>query len=338
MAKMKAVQVSRPGGDFEVVEREIPQPGPRQVRIRVIACGVCHSDIHLIDNDWGYGGFPLVPGHEILGRVIARGDSVKHLELGAVVGVGWQSSACLECEDCLNSRDNMCDHRAATCVGHPGGYADYHVTDSRFCFAMPEKLQTPAAAPLLCGGATVFNPISSLLNDGLARTGRIGIVGMGGLGHLAVKFARTLGLEVTLFSSSPSKRTEAEAMGIHHFVASNEKGAITSVGRKLDMVLVTANVDLPWSDYLKTIRSEGSLCFVGVPPSPLQFSINELMGHRVRVTASPIASRAQIHQMLDFCAVHGITADAEVYPMDQVNDVLEKVRSNRVHYRAVLKR
>jgi len=325
-------------GQLRQIEMPTPKIGPNDVLLKVLACGVCHSDLHLINNDWGYSTYPLVPGHEILGKVVARGEGVHHLALDTVVGVGWQRSACLHCEDCLNARDNMCAESQATCVGHPGGYADFHVSDSRYCFPLPKGMEKPESAPLLCGGATVFNPLTSLLEGNLARTGRVGIVGLGGLGHFAAKFARAMGLELTVFSSSPRKKQEAEAMGAHHFIASTQPGAIASQGRTLDMVLVTANVDLPWSEYLKTIRSEGSLCFVGIPPSAIQVRVGELMGHRVRLTASPIASRAQIHQMLDFCAVHDITADAEVFPMTQVNDVLQKVKANQVHYRAVLTR
>jgi len=263
---------------------------------------------------------------------------VTHLVAGQMVGVGWQRSACLQCEDCLTARDNMCPQKKATCVGFLGGYADYHLTDAHYCFPMSEKVAKAEFAPLLCGGATVFNPLLQTLSSERARTGRVGIVGLGGLGHLAVKFARAMGLEVTLFSSSPKKEQEARAMGAHHFVASNERNAIAKIQRTLDLVLVTANVDLPWVEYLDTLRTDGTLCFVGLPPSPITFSVGSILDKRTRVMGSPIASRAQICQMLEFCAHHRISADVERFAFDQVNEAVEAVRANRVHYRAVLTR
>jgi alcohol/geraniol dehydrogenase (NADP+) len=324
------------GAPLEKITVPLGPLSPFEILLEVKYCGVCHSDLHLIHNDWKISSYPLIPGHEIIGRVVGLGNSVHSLHVGDTVGVGWQRTACLECEDCVSGWENLCPSLEATCVGHAGGYADYHRTDARFCFKMPSESDGPAYAPLFCGGATVFNPLTAALAGSYARTARVGVIGLGGLGHLAVKIARAMGYEVTLFSSTPEKKKEAEALGVHHFVASNEAESISATDRRLDLVLVTANVDLPWAPYLKTLRSNGALCFVGIPPSPLSISPVELMNRQLRVTASNIASRHQIEAMLEFCVRNEIGATAETYPIEKVNEVLPRVRANRVRYRAVL--
>lgn len=313
----------------------IPELDRHDVLIEVSACGVCHSDLHLINDDWGMSQYPLVPGHEIFGRVIARGSDAIVSD-GARIGVGWQRSACFECDDCVNANDNLCGvRRLTTCVGHPGGYADYHVTDSRFAFEIPEKIFDPRYAPLMCGGATVFTPLCEFVNP-KQKAVRVGIVGLGGLGHIAVKMAVAMGYSVTVFSSSRGKIAEAIEMGASQVVSSSDPIQIEALGRFLDLIIVTANVDLPWESYLRTLRSDGTLCFVGIPPSSLQFGLGEILDKRLRVSASPIASRARIRQMLEFCSLRGVLPQSETFSMSEVNGVLERVKENRVRYRAVL--
>jgi alcohol/geraniol dehydrogenase (NADP+) len=324
------------GTPLEKISLPLNPLSAHEVLLEVKFCGVCHSDLHLIDNDWKVSTFPLIAGHEIIGRVIGLGGGTHPLKVNDIVGVGWQRSSCLQCEDCKSGSENLCQDSEATCVGHPGGYADYHVADARFCFRLPSQLDGAAYAPLLCGGATVFSPLVEQLAGAHARTARVGIVGLGGLGHLAVKISKAMGFEVTLFSSTPDKKTEAEALGVHHFVTSNEAEKISASGRRLDMVLVTATVNLPWSSYLKTLRSNGVLCFVGIPPAPVSMGVSEIMGRQLRVGASSIASRHRIEEMLEFCVRHEIGATVETYPMDSVNEVLPRVRTNRVRHRAVL--
>ncbi len=323
---------------LQQVQKPIAPLGDFEVLVEVLSCGVCHSDLHLIDNDWGVSRFPLVPGHEIVGRVAAAGRSVTGLSTDTIVGVGWQRTACGACDDCTSARDNMCDKKTATCVHGWGGYADYHVADARYCFPMPKGCTGPEYAPLLCGGGTIFTPLCEMLASPNLRTGRVGVVAIGGLGHLAVKFAKAMGFEVTAFSSSESKRQEAMNMGADIFVSSRSADDIAAIGRRLDMVLVTAPVDLPWDAYLKTLRTDGTLCFVGVPPSPVKLHIGEILDKRIRVAASTTASRRRIVQMLEFAALHELGADIERFAMDDVNAVLPKVRANEVHYRAVLTR
>ncbi|MBI4405495.1 MAG: NAD(P)-dependent alcohol dehydrogenase [Deltaproteobacteria bacterium] len=327
---------SHKGAPLERMEKEIPALAGHEVLLKVMACGICHSDVHLIDDDWNFTPYPLIPGHEIVGHVIEKGAEVKHLSCGTIVGVGWQRGACLQCDDCVSGRENMCDGRTATCVEHWGGFADYHVTDSRFCFPIPKELKPEEAAPLMCGGATVFSPLCEFLPLKMHRTARVGVIALGGLGHLAVKMAAHMGYDVTLFSSSEKKQQAAESMGARHFVPSNKASEIRKLGRNLDLILVTANADLPWNTYLETLRSDGTLCFVGVPPSSLSVQVFELLGKRLRVVASPIGSRHDISRMLEFCARHKITAATELFPLEKVNEGLKRVREGSVRFRAVL--
>ena len=191
--------------------------GPWDVEVAITHCGICHSDIHLIDNDWGISSYPLVPGHEIIGTVEDAGAEVKHLKKGQRVGVGWQRGSCLVCEQCLKGNENLCPENRATCVGNHGGFAERIRVDSRFAFPIPDALASENAAPLLCGGATVYSPLK---NYGVVPSMRIGVIGIGGLGHLALQFANAFGCEVTAFSSTPDKEKEAGLFGAHRFIAS----------------------------------------------------------------------------------------------------------------------
>lgn len=326
------------GAKLTQIEMATPKLSGEEILIEVQSCGICHSDIHLIDNDWMISNYPLVPGHEIIGKVVATGSSQIPLKEGIHVGVGWQRSACQQCEPCLTGRDNMCVEKKATCVDHWGGYANYHVCDWRYAFPLPEKAQSPEFAPLLCGGITVFSPFCEFLATSALRTARVGIVGIGGLGHLAIKFAHALGCEVTAFSSSPGKQVEALQMGADRFVASTSPEAIEAIGPRLDLLLVTVNVDLPWQSYLETLRVDGTLCFVGIPPSPVNVPIVQLLDKRRRIAASPIGGRFRMAQMLEFVASRQLNADIEVFQFDGLNEALTKVRENKVHYRAVVVR
>lgn len=308
--------------------------GPHDVEITISHCGICHSDLHLIDDDWGMGGFPLVPGHEIIGTITALGPEVQHLARDQRVGVGWQRSSCGLCEPCLRGEENICPQSQATCVGHPGGFAERIRTDARFVFPIPTKLASENAAPLLCGGATVYSP---LRRYGVTPNMRVGVIGVGGLGHLALQFARAFGCEVTAFSSTADKESEARSFGAHRFVASNDPDALAGVSGTLDFILSTVFVDLDWGAYLQALRPNGRLCIVGLPGVTMTFpAMHILLGQR-SVSGSVIGGRAMIREMLEFAARHGIVAKTEVMPLAEVNAALAKLRANRARYRLVLK-
>lgn len=312
----------------------LPPLGRDDVLIQVQACGICHSDLHLIDNDWGVSRYPFAPGHEIVGKVVAKGmGAPDELKLGTVVGIGWQRGSCGKCENCLSGRDNLCPYSEATCVSHDGGFADAHVSHWQYVFPLPEFLQRPEAAPLFCGGGTVYSPLREFLPN---KYSRVGIIGLGGLGHMAVLFASEMGHEVTVFSHSPEKEKEARSLGAHRFVNSTSEAELKKNRGYYDLILNTAFADLPFKAYAKLLRADGTLAFVGVPPSALGISANDLLGSRARVAASPIISRFRMMEMLEFCAVNQILPKTEVFPMDEVNQAITKLRKNQVHYRAVL--
>jgi uncharacterized zinc-type alcohol dehydrogenase-like protein len=311
--------------------------GPDEVEIAVSHCGLCHSDLHLIDDSWGRSRYPLVPGHEVVGTVVACGGQVRELRAGQRVGVGWQRGACLSCELCVAGQENLCPEQEATCLGHPGGLAERLRVDARFAFALPDELDAAQAAPLLCGGITVYAP---LRRYGVGPNTRVGVVGIGGLGHLALRMLRVFGCEVTAFSTSPSKREEALALGAHHFAASNEPRAVLEHANRFDLVLSTVHARLDWTTYLRTLRPRGTLCLVGAPPGLLQLPASLLVTGERAVAGSDIGGRAQIREMLRFCARHQVTAQIETSPMDEahVNAAIERLRENKVRYRAVLVR
>lgn len=305
-----------------------------ELKVKISHCGICHSDVHLIDNDWGFSQYPLVAGHEVIGTVESLGSSVTHLRVGQRVGIGWASGACLECEYCIRGDDNLCSQAQATAVGREGGFGEAMVLDSRWAFPIPEALSSENAAPLLCGGITVYAPLRVY---GVTPNMKLGVIGIGGLGHLALQFARAWGCEVTAFSSSSDKEAEARSFGAHHFVSSSDPEAMKSRASSLDMILSTVNVDLDWNAYLNILRPDGKLCFVGVPQSQIQIAAFPLIAGRRSICGNPTGSRSQIQDMLQFAARHGIQAKTEVMPMSEINQALDRVRANKARYRMVLK-
>jgi len=306
--------------------------GPHDIEIRISHCGICHSDVHLVDDDWGMSRFPLVPGHEIVGTVEALGGEVRHLKAGERVGVGWQRGACLACEACGNGDEHLCPQNQATCVGHHGGFADRIRVDGRFAFPVPAALSSESAAPLLCGGITVYSPLRRLATPSM----RVGIVGIGGLGHLALQFARAMGCEVTAISTSPDKEKEARGFGAHRFLATREPKALASAAGSLDFVLSTVFVAQDWTALLHTLRPNGTLCLVGLPGEPLAVPAMVLALAQRRLTGSIIGGRPAIREMLEFAARHGVAAKTQLRPLAEADAALGEVRKGRARYRMVL--
>jgi uncharacterized zinc-type alcohol dehydrogenase-like protein len=308
---------------------------PTDVEIKISHCGVCHSDLHLIDNDWGISKYPFIPGHEIVGSVAKIGRDVVEVAVGDRVGVGWQASSCGHCEWCRKGLENLCAQSQGTCVHRNGGYADAVRVNSRFVLPIPAAIESENAAPLLCGGITVYNPIRT---HGVNASSRVGVIGIGGLGHLALQFARAFGAEVTAFSTSAGKEQEAHALGAHHFVNTRDSKGLKSLAGHFDFIVSTINADQDWSAYLLALRPTGTLVFVGVPPAPVTLPVLPLMAGQRKVAGSPIGSPWQIREMLDVAARHGVKAQTERFAFDKVNVALSKVRKNQVRYRAVLAR
>ena len=307
--------------------------GLNEVEIAITHCGICHSDLHLIANDWGISQYPFIPGHEVIGTVSATGAEVRLLEVGQRVGLGWQSNSCGECEWCIRGMENLCPAAEGTCVHRNGGYADRVRANARFVIPIPDALESEYAAPLLCGGITVYNPLRT---HGVNPSSRVGIIGIGGLGHLAIQFARVFGAEVTAFSTSAAKEEEAHALGAHNFVNSRESKALREAAGTLDFILYTANADQDWGTYVQALRPTGTLCFVGVPPSPVSVHAFPLISGMRSISGNPTGSPYRLKEMLDVAARHGVKATTESFPMAQANTAIEKVKKGKVRYRAVL--
>ena len=320
------------GGALAPFQYEPAPLGDFDCEIRITHCGLCHSDVHLIDDDWGISRYPFVPGHEIVGVVAAAGARAG-VELGQRVGVGWLRGTCLDCEHCVAGHENLCHRRRPTCVGAHGGFADRVRVDARFAFPLPDTLESAAAAPLLCGGITVFAPLRRL---GVGPGMRVGIVGIGGLGHLAVKFAHAMGAEVTAIAPSRAQADAARALGATHFLDNSDEQALIAARGTFDVLLSTVTVDLPWQSYLRLLARHGTLCLLGAPSAPVSFPLDALSGNESYVTAGSTGNRARRREMLAFAAEHGIGATVEVMPLAAVNEALARLRAGQARYRIVL--
>ncbi len=331
--KIHAFASEKKGAPLTAWSYESPELHCQDCVIRMLACGICHSDVHMIDNDWAISTYPIVPGHEIVGEVIEVGCGVSHIKVGDRVGVGWQKSSCLHCEDCLKGNENLCDNNQATIVGNHGGFADHIVTDSRFAFKLPDGLETQTAGPLLCGGITVF---SALHYAGMTSGQRVGIIGVGGLGHMAVQFASKMGNHVTAFTTSQDKAEFATQLGAHDAIVVNGDSFSHQPPKKFDVLLTTVPAAITIDPYIGMLASDGTLSYVGVGESHIKVPLSPLLEKRRRVMASPIGGRAMINHMLEVADTHGIAPIVEVFPFKRVNDAIDKVRDGSVRYRAVL--
>lgn len=333
MAIIQGLAVHAAGAELLPYHYDPGKLGSQEVEIAISHCGICHSDLHLISNDWGISHYPFIPGHEVIGTVAAVGAEVRGLEIGQRVGLGWQSNSCGRCEWCVRGMENLCPESEGTCVHRNGGYADRVRANARFVIPVPESLPSEQAAPLLCGGITVYNPMRI---HGVNPSSRVGVVGIGGLGHLAIQFARVFGAEVTAFSTSLGKEAEARSLGAHHFVNSRESKAMKEVAGSLDFILAAANADQDWGTYVQALRPTGTLCFVGVPPSPVTVQAFPLISGQRALAGSPIGSPFRLREMLDVAGRHDVKAMTELFPMAKANEAIEKVKKSKVRYRAVL--
>jgi uncharacterized zinc-type alcohol dehydrogenase-like protein len=306
--------------------------GPFDVEIAITHCGLCHSDIHLIDNDWGISHYPLVPGHEIVGTVRDHGSEVRHLATGQRVGVGWQAGSCLQCEWCLQGDEHCCPQQQATCVARPGGFAEAIRVDGRFAHPLPNELTSERAAPLLCAGITVYTPLKLAVRP----TSRVGVIGVGGLGHLAIQFAAAWGCDVTAFSTTPEKEDEARRLGARHFVVTGNAKQMEQATSSIDFLMSAVTAPLDWNAWLAVLRPQGTLCLVGASPGALDVAPMALITGKKTIRGSAIGNRATMQEMLGFATHHCIAAQVEVMPLAEVNAAIHRVRENRVRYRVVL--
>jgi uncharacterized zinc-type alcohol dehydrogenase-like protein len=333
MTRIKAWAAPAAGKRLEPFEFDPGPLGPDEVEVAVEHCGICHSDLSVIDDEWGGSVYPLVPGHEVVARVAAVGPHSQGLSIGQRVGIGWTAGSCMHCRWCLGGDQHLCAKAQATIVGHHGGFADRVRAHWAWAVPLPDGLDHAAAGPLLCGGITVFNPLPTF---GVRPTDRAGVVGIGGLGHLALMFLRAWGCEVTAFTSSPDKGDEARRLGAHHVASSRDPADIKKLAGTLDLLLVTVNVPLDWDALMGTLAPHGRLHVVGAVLEPIPVRAMDLIGGQRQVSGSPTGSPTDIATMLEFAARHKIAPQVEHFPLSRVNDALDHLRAGKARYRIVL--
>ena len=333
MQEFKANAAFRPGGPLEPFSFDPGPLDPEEVEIKVTHCGLCHSDLSMLDNEWGMSAYPFVPGHEAVGTIVAMGDQAKGLKIGQTVGVGWSASSCLRCPECLSGHQNLCQFGHGTIVGRYGGFADRLRVQWPWARPLPEALDHATTGPLLCGGVTVFTPF---LEYDVSPTARVGIIGIGGLGHMALQFANKWGCEVHAFTTSDNKEAEARRLGAHFVHNTKRDGALKGIARSLDLILSTVNVPLDTPALLETLAPLGRLHVVGVILKPMEVPAFGLIAGQKSVTGSPVGSPTAMDRMLAFSARHSVAPVVEYFPMSKVNDAFERLRSGKAHYRIVL--
>jgi uncharacterized zinc-type alcohol dehydrogenase-like protein len=320
------------GGRLEPFEFTPPELNEEEVRVAVSHCGVCHTDIQGIDNYYGIVSYPFIPGHEIVGHVSETGKAMRGLKEGDRVGIGWQGRSCGECEWCLKGETQLCMKIEETGTWTPyGGFSPSVCVDQRFAHPLPAGMPAETAAVLMCAGITVY---AALRNHVQQPGQKVGIAGVGGLGHLAIQFAKAMGCEVTALSTSPGKKEQALKFGAAHFLDVGDRDAYRQAYFSLDMLLCTANEGINWDVVINVIKKRGKLVLVGFPD--LKFNSTDMVAHELSLTASFLGNPATMREMLDFAQAHGITPMVEVMPMRQVNEALQKVKENKARYRIVL--
>lgn len=332
--KVSALATKGPNQKLEPFSYEMGALGAEQVDVKVLNCGICHSDLSMMNNDWGMTAYPIVPGHEIIGEVVATGNAVKNIKVGDKVGVGWFSGSCMSCHECMDGSHHLCSKAEFTIGGRHGGFADYVRCHWSWAILLPEGIDLAKAGPLLCGGITVFNPI---LIAGVKATDKVGVVGIGGLGHMALKFLNKWGCEVVAFSSNPSKKESILAMGATKVVDSTNPEELAKIAGTLNFILNTTNVTLDWNSYLVALAPKGKFHNVGAVLEPLAIPAFTLLMGEKSVTGSPLGSPALTRTMLEFCVRHDIYPITEEFPMSKANEALEHLKSGKARFRIVLK-
>ena len=321
-----------------ITRREV---GPNDVLIEIAYAGICHSDIHTVNGDWGPQPYPLVPGHEIVGTVAEIGPEVTGHAVGDRVGVGCMVNSCGQCTNCRNGDEQYCAEGMVPTYGGAdrdgtitqGGYSTHVVVDAGFVLSVPESLDFAAAAPLLCAGITTYSP---LRRWGAGPGRKVAVVGLGGLGHLAVKIAAAMGAEVTVLSQSLKKKEDGLRLGAEHYYATSDRAAFEQLAGSFDLVLNTVSAVIDVDAYLSLLTVDGALVNVGAPAEPLSLNVFSLIGGRRTYAGSMIGGIAETQEMLDFCAEHGIVPETELISADRVNEAYERVLASDVRYRFVI--
>jgi len=334
-----AQNATEPLGPFSFERRDLRA---HDVQLEILYCGVCHSDLHTVRSEWGPSAYPCVPGHEIVGRVTNVGDQVSKFKAGDLVGVGCMVDSCQECENCKQGLEQYCKKGMTGTYNSPdrvdgsntlGGYSNQIVVTENFVLNLSDKLPLEGVAPLLCAGITTYSPIRHWK---VGKGHKVGIVGLGGLGHMAVKLAVSFGAEVTMLSTSPSKETDAKKLGAHKFALTKDPEQLKNLTDYFDFIVDTVSAEHDYNMYISMLNTNGVMICVGAPPTPAQISAFSLIGNRRSVVGSLIGGIPETQEMLDYCAEHGITSDVEVISIKDINQSYERMLKGDVRYRFVI--
>src|SRR5438270_5144825 len=334
-----ATSASAPLAPFSFARRE---PLPHDVQLEILYCGVCHSDLHTVRNEWSGTTYPAVPGHEIVGRVTAVGSEVKRFKVGDIGAVGCMVDSCRNCANCEAGLEQYCDVAFVGTYNSPdkhlggmtyGGYSKSIVVDEYFVLHVPDQKNLAGVAPLLCAGITTYSP---LRHWKVSKGQTVGVVGLGGLGHMAVKFANAFGAHVILFTTSANKSDDAKRLGAHEVVISKDEDAMNAHAKSCDFIVDTVSAKHPIDSYLNLLKRDGMLCLVGASPDPIPFDVFSLIRWRRALAGSLTGGIAETQEMLDFCAERGITCDIEKIKIDYINEAYERMMRSDVKYRFVI--
>lgn len=334
-----AYDAETPLKPFEFERKEV---GPNQVQIEILYSGVCHSDMHTAKGDWGPAIYPLVPGHEIVGRIIKTGENVTKFTEGELAGVGCFVDSCRKCSSCLEGEEQFCEegmtgtynsYERGTTTPTYGGYSTTITVDQDYVLHISEKLDLKGVAPLLCAGITTYSPLRYLK---VGKGHKVAVLGLGGLGHMAVKFAASFGAEVTMLSTSPSKEADAKALGAHNFALITDPSTMESLANSFDFIINTVSAKHDYNTYLNLLRKNGTMVIVGAPPAGEPLQAFTLIFKRRAIMGSLIGGIKETQEMLDYCAEHNITSDVEVIDMDYINTAYDRMNKSDVKYRFVI--
>ncbi len=334
---IKGYACKEKSGKLEPFEYDPGELAAGEVEVEVEFCGICHSDIAMIDNDWGMSSYPFIPGHEAIGKIVAVGSGVDQSRVGQRVGVGWQSASCNHCRNCGVGKESVClnqDEVMQTIVGRNGAWAERVRSQSRWAVPIPEALDPAIAGPLMCAGTTVWSPMQ---HHGVQPGMNTAVLGVGGLGHLAVQFLAKMGTQVTGLSTTRTKEESTRELGATDFIATKESpDALEKAAGRFDVIVSTVSADVPWADYFNALSPEGTLIVCGVPESALEIAPMLLIQSEKRLVGGRAGSPSDTQAMLEFCAAHEIAPMCEQFAMADINQALQHVREGKARYRAVV--
>lgn len=332
MSKITAYAAPGPKQPFVKKEFDLGPLAPEDVEVKVEYCGVCHSDLSMLNNDWGFSSYPGVFGHEAIGTVTAIGSAAKGIKVGQKVGVGWTASSCMCCRQCMSGYQHLCPTATPTIAGHLGAFATHVRSHWAWTIPVPEGLSAKDAGPLLCGGITVFNPLVTHAKP----TARVGVIGIGGLGHMGLKFANAFGCHVTAFTSGESKFAEAMGFGAHDCVSTKDAEGLKKLSGAFDLIISTVNVPLDWDAIIGALAPNGRLHVVGAVLEPIPVKAFPMIMKQAHLSGSPTGSPIGIADMLDFAARNNVLPQTEHFPMSRINEAFDRLAAGKAKYRIVL--